>query len=412
MKLLAMNKIKTCCLILLINLFSFSYINVLIAKKNENRNHRYFIKNEIEQIKLPPNLKREIIYHNIPYKKYKKLDKSSFQSDTISITYDDFIRAYTPTNNLQIFYSPEDSLYKMDIGIVDYENSQNWILPNATLTMEDFQTGVAPNETPYFEYFPFATHCRKSTFPDEIIYDYYEFSPESIYLVGEVFEDLVDSTVTIDTTEFLITPLPLEISTSFIAEDSVQIGPTEYLYVKNIIDPQGFGNLQTPFRSSKVLKIYYGHIYRYYVNDILVRQDTTHFYVFVDKNLNQLTLTIKDGSTLTGLTDVYDIEYKNIDYTNSVSQENEIPNDFILYQNYPNPFNPSTTIKYYLPKSDYVTLKIYDVIGREINTLVNSYQSPGNYTVDFSAVNLCSGVYFYELKGSKFRQTKKMLVLK
>ncbi len=89
-----------------------------------------------------------------------------------------------------------------------------------------------------------------------------------------------------------------------------------------------------------------------------------------------------------------------------------IPAEFKLEQNYPNPFNPTTNIRYSIPKSSKVILKIYDVLGREVMTLVNTVQSPGEYTVPFNAQNLASGVYFYRLEAGSFINTKKLMLLK
>ena len=83
-----------------------------------------------------------------------------------------------------------------------------------------------------------------------------------------------------------------------------------------------------------------------------------------------------------------------------------------LWQNYPNPFNPSTTIKYSISKRSYITLKIYDMLGREIEALVNSVKPAGNYQVEFYAVDLPSGVYFYRIQAGSFNQVRKMLLIK
>ncbi len=85
---------------------------------------------------------------------------------------------------------------------------------------------------------------------------------------------------------------------------------------------------------------------------------------------------------------------------------------FRLGQNYPNPFNPTTTIDYQLPSKTYVTLKIYDVLGREVETLVNEYQNPGNHSIKFNASGLPSGVYFCRLEAGTYHDTKKLLLLK
>ena len=81
-------------------------------------------------------------------------------------------------------------------------------------------------------------------------------------------------------------------------------------------------------------------------------------------------------------------------------------------QNYPNPFNPSTSISYQLPQQSHVTLKVFDVLGREVATLVNEAKQPGTNTVQFNASGLTSGVYFYRLQAGGFSKTRKLIVLK
>lgn len=90
----------------------------------------------------------------------------------------------------------------------------------------------------------------------------------------------------------------------------------------------------------------------------------------------------------------------------------EIPVEYKLKQNYPNPFNPLTNISYSIPNSYFVTLKIYDLLGKEIQTLVNEFQQAGTYSLTFDSSELSSGIYFYRLGvGSNFVETKKMLFL-
>jgi hypothetical protein len=95
-----------------------------------------------------------------------------------------------------------------------------------------------------------------------------------------------------------------------------------------------------------------------------------------------------------------------------VEGTNKLPKHFSLQQNFPNPFNPSTVINYSVPNLSMVTIKVYDVLGREITTLVNEEKSAGNYIVQFNAGNLSSGIYFYRMKSGSFSQTKKFLLLK
>jgi hypothetical protein len=98
--------------------------------------------------------------------------------------------------------------------------------------------------------------------------------------------------------------------------------------------------------------------------------------------------------------------------TTDVPQEIQKPELFILYQNYPNPFNPTTTIRFSLPKREYVTLKIFDVLGREVATLVNEELNAGDYSLVFNANRLPNGIYFYQLTTKAFSQTKMMLMIK
>jgi hypothetical protein len=95
-----------------------------------------------------------------------------------------------------------------------------------------------------------------------------------------------------------------------------------------------------------------------------------------------------------------------------IIKNEEIPTAYSLSQNYPNPFNPVTSINYAIPKQGLVTLKIYDVLGREITTLVNDVKNPGYYTVDFNASSFGSGVYFYKITSNSFTDIKRMILVK
>ena len=101
------------------------------------------------------------------------------------------------------------------------------------------------------------------------------------------------------------------------------------------------------------------------------------------------------------------------DPVNEITEPNNAnPNEFKLYQNYPNPFNPATIISFFIPCSEFVQLKIYDMLGTEINTLLNEYMQAGNYQIELDASNLPGGVYFYKIISGSFSKTKKMILLK
>jgi len=117
------------------------------------------------------------------------------------------------------------------------------------------------------------------------------------------------------------------------------------------------------------------------------------------------TFTLK-GCFINGV--VYgDTTMVGIEQTSTV-----IPKEFSLSQNYPNPFNPSTTIEFDIPNKSFVTLSLYDITGREVESLVNELVSPGRYRVLWNAENYSSGVYFYTIKTESFQQTKRMVLVK
>lgn len=94
-----------------------------------------------------------------------------------------------------------------------------------------------------------------------------------------------------------------------------------------------------------------------------------------------------------------------------VKSMNKIPNDFLLYQNYPNPFNSSTIFSFYLSSNTFISLKIFDLNGREIETIISQRLSRGNHNVQWESTKLSSGVYFYRLESNNFTKVKKMVLL-
>jgi hypothetical protein len=131
---------------------------------------------------------------------------------------------------------------------------------------------------------------------------------------------------------------------------------------------------------------------------------TPHSYLFVDRGLNS-------GK--------YNYRLKQIDFNGNFAYFNlsnevgiGIPTKYELAQNYPNPFNPTTKINYDIPFDAKVSIKLFDVSGREVATLVNNIQTAGYYTINFNGSNLASGVYFYRLTANDFVESKMMMIVK
>jgi hypothetical protein len=104
--------------------------------------------------------------------------------------------------------------------------------------------------------------------------------------------------------------------------------------------------------------------------------------------------------------------YNQVTSVENDAGKNKIPSEFDLLQNYPNPFNPITTIKYSVPQSTKVVIKVFDVLGNKIETLVNEEKPVGTYELTWYAENLPSGIYFYRLQAGDFIETKKMVFIK
>jgi len=141
---------------------------------------------------------------------------------------------------------------------------------------------------------------------------------------------------------------------------------------------------------------------------------------FVDGKGNSTEInyySFNDNPKVSGANQLY-YRLKQIDfdgtstYSNIVNVTYDVPAEFVLNQNYPNPFNPATTISYFVPKESFVSLKVYDFLGREVTTLVNEMKSTGSYELSFDASNLPSGTYFYTLMTDNYTSTKKMIILK
>ncbi|NOX18239.1 MAG: T9SS type A sorting domain-containing protein [Chlorobi bacterium] len=144
---------------------------------------------------------------------------------------------------------------------------------------------------------------------------------------------------------------------------------------------------------------------------------TTRQYVWDIPDLVSEECLIKITDEASGFSDVSDAVFNIYDPSSADEEENGIPFEFKLSQNYPNPFNPSTSIRYQLPKEGFVSLAIYDALGKKVASLVNQNQRMGFYTVNWNAVNQTSGIYFLRLNitngsGLLFRDVKKLILMK
>lgn len=150
------------------------------------------------------------------------------------------------------------------------------------------------------------------------------------------------------------------------------------------------------------------------INGIFRSTNSGNFWLDFNDGLpykNAISLEVLDSTVFAGIWG-FGLWNRPMIVTSIDEEPAEIPNKFLLTQNYPNPFNPQTTIEYQIPELSFVTIKIYDILGNELRTLVSKEQSAGIYEINFEAENLPSGVYFYRIRAGNFIDTKKMLLLR
>ena len=126
----------------------------------------------------------------------------------------------------------------------------------------------------------------------------------------------------------------------------------------------------------------------------------------------QVNSLVSFGASTYAITNGYGVYLLNPGNATAVKNSNTQLKSFVLYQNYPNPFNPSTVISYQMPTAGHVVLKVYDILGRDVETLVDEEKSAGNYKLTFNGSRLASGMYFYQLKTGAYLQTKKLMLIK
>ena len=197
------------------------------------------------------------------------------------------------------------------------------------------------------------------------------------------------------------------------------------------VDNDAVQNIQQNFISDGLRKLFYlPRTPLQFVNRVIVGNDTLQnnqycydlengWVMLADQPGSGTSVTIETAVTWDidmGITN-WDQNKGNYLFLNTsdpvfVNSEVTIPDGFVLYQNYPNPFNPSTNIEFQIADGNFVSLKVYDVVGKEVATLVDEYKSAGRYEVAFNASNFPSGIYFYQMTAGALLETKKMILIK
>ncbi len=299
----------------------------------------------------------------------------------------------------------------MDIGTAS-NSAQTWTLPSSlvyTDTMQMLHVPVAGS--PFESNFPNATNCMRIDFPDEnfTMYNYVKISNDYMVNVGRGIVaggtpsefDILNDTMSI---------LPIALGSSFQSKYTMDLGTGFVNIMTRTTVYNGHGTINSPLGNFQCLRAVEETKSEFYFNGQLQNTETEKQVVFMSKQA-RIAMDLESEST-SGVVNINNVEIELFNVTTDVEKENSVIKDFAINQNYPNPFNPSTTINYQIPVSGNVELKVFDILGNKVATLVNQNQNAGTYSINFDASNLSSGTYIYTIKSGSFFKSNKMMLVK
>ena len=349
----------------------------------------------------------------------------------LSLSSNAFSQITVTTSDLPNFFGVGNSWFNfsnsdtvmMNVGIPSNSTPQTWTLPTVIFADSSRIDNVLPSSTPYASDFSGATYCQTSSqLQSGLTFSFYQYmrlSNDSLYLMGVVQRyqgtyggGTIDTSIIKDTTQFL-THIPIQLGEVIAAKtDTVNEGGGVIEVITNIQTYDAYGTLNLPIGSFQALRSSRVNAYMVYYDGALTNTFSTHTYNWVTREGHQLSVSVDTASASN--VHVHDISLTYINSTppTSVIKPGELPKSFSLGQNYPNPFNPTTIIRFAIQSTSFVSLKIYDILGREVSTLANEQKSPGIYEVNFNASRLSSGIYFYQLRAGTNVETKRMMLIK
>ena len=335
----------------------------------------------------------------------------------ITITSSDIANMFTVGNNVTINL---DSLVNTaDIGVLGGGN--NWDFSGLASQLTVDLTSVDPATTPYIGDFPGANICTHSiSTVGGLTIESYSYSA-----LNGTFDNLGSGFSSSPDTVFKLINVPPEITAdlpmtfnsnwmqTYTQSLIIEINGVPLPAFESTVDidvlVDAHGSMTLPGGASfDALRIREERTVTLFPPGV-----TSVSYTFLAKNGAQVSVSAVDANPPnSGTINVDGVSYNGSMTTTSVEQISGLPEDYSLSQNYPNPFNPTTNIEYSIPSESFVELKVYDVLGNEIASLVNEQQQAGVYRADFTADNLPSGMYFARLTANEFTEVVKMILLK
>ncbi len=339
----------------------------------------------------------------------------------ISLTSSDLAN-YFAAGKSWFLYKSSDTV-TMNIGSASSSAAQTWTTPAVTFEDTSRLDNVSPSSTPYNNDFPGSTYAQEESVSEGPVtiayYAYYKLSNDSLLIIGSVQHETGSyGGTTLDTTIMshkvqlaFVVPIQLGQTTTTAAD-------TIYDVVNDIDVNSGsesydaYGTITLPIGQFSALRVTGTTVTKVYLSGTLSNTSTTYSISWLTESGNQLELVVDTlGSGSVRVHNV-SLTYVNATPATLVKALPNVPASFTLSQNYPNPFNPSTQIQFSVPQAGFVTLKVYDMLGREVATLVRQELAPSSYTITWNASNAASGVYLYKLDAGNYSVTKKMVLMK
>ena len=349
----------------------------------------------------------------------------------ISVTSTDVAKLYA-AGKYQIHYGADSITVNIGNPSASAQSFTLSFTPTQTLTFTNY---VLPQGNEPFSKFQNATHATGFSIPLKIspettftstIYEFLKITSDSLLSVGSavrqqwlpVMPPLPSDTIYYENSTELLTSLPIVYGANRTTVDTTYdvFGGQDYTVTLSKETVDGFGTLTIPQGSFPVLRITSLSIEKSYSmgSSDPAYIDSTYSVSFISNQGVRVEVEIAHGHPASGQTFAERIGtvVTSSNPSNVKLEQPTAVNGFQLNQNFPNPFNPTTNVTFSLPQSGFTSIKVYDVLGKEVRTLINEHLSSGFHSVSFTASELPSGVYIYTLRSGNFSQTKKMILTK
>ncbi len=320
-----------------------------------------------------------------------------------------------------------------------FDNSASFDVGNPSSSAQAFNFGTLPadidslRDTTYTDYVSPTGLPGAASFPDanvaakQVTYNppatmtlaiYYQLADNGVFGLGYALHYYIPGfmdtlMVSISSPKSKLFPLPLTLGTQSTSTDSTVSPSGDVIVTTRTFNANGFGTLSLPDGSSQpAIRVQQDYVNMTYSNGTFQSRDVGRSISMWGADLSMTSFDV-DTAFTGGNVLVNSFTYEIRTGAAAVHElSREVPDGFALNQNYPNPFNPITTITFKIASEGFTTVKIFDVLGREVATLMSENLSAGSYSVQWDATDVQSGVYFYKLQSGNYSETKKLMLMK